>query len=38
MGTSVRTKHLFISTTLVKLNHSHRKYKKIILQDDIPEV
>ena len=27
MGTLVRTKNLFIAISLVKLNHSHRKYK-----------
>ena len=28
MGTLVRTKNLFIAISLVKLNHSHRKYSR----------
>ena len=33
--TLVRTKNLFIAISLVKLNHSHRKYSR---KKDIPEV
>ena len=28
MGTLVRTKNIFIAISLVKLNHSHRKYSR----------
>ena len=28
MGTFIRTKNLFIAISLVKLNHSHRKYSR----------